>query len=107
MTEYSIEDYFGLLKQADLVLESNIAGFENTIITNLTYNSKEVTNNTLFICKGVAFKADYLKEALKKGACFYISEKKYETDTEVTYIIVQDIRLAMPFIGDKFYGSAW
>ena len=107
MTEYSIEDYFELLKQADLVLESNIAGFEDTMITNLTYNSKEVTNNTLFICKGVAFKADYLKEALKKGACFYISEKKYETDTEVPYIIVKDIRLAMPFIGDKFYGSAW
>ena len=107
MTEYSIEDYFKLLKQADLILESNIAGFEGTIITNLTYNSKEVTKQTLFICKGAAFKAEYLEEALKKGACFYISEKKYDLDQEVPYIIVRDIRVAMPFIANMFYGSAW
>lgn len=107
MTEYSIEDYFKLLKQEDLILESNITGFENNIITNLTYNSKEVTKHTLFICKGVAFKAEYLNEALKKGACFYISEKKYDLDVKIPYIIVKDIRIAMPIIADKFYGSAW
>lgn len=106
MNEYTIEDYFHLLKQADLVLESNIAGFEKNVIKNLTYDSKEVIQNTLFICKGAAFKEEYLKEALSKGACCYISEKKYDTE-HVPYIIVKDIRLAMPYLGDKFFGSAW
>ena len=80
-------------------------GHENETVLNLTYNSKNVTENTLFICKGAAFKEAYLEEAAKSGAFAYISEKKY--DVNLPYIIVSDIRTAMPILADLYFCRPW
>ena len=66
-------------------------------------DSREVTDGTLFICKGAAFKPEYLKSAIADGACAYISETGYEEGGDVPAIIVSDIRKAMPLLGDLFY----
>ena len=42
----------------------------------LTYDSREVTEGTLFICKGAAFKAEYLDAAIEKVRLSYVSEGK-------------------------------
>ena len=106
MKYYAVEAYLELMKQQDNLLEANLYGKENQVVEHLTYDSKDVKENTFFICKGAAFKAEYLKEAVKKGAVAYISEKDYELES-VPHIIVKDIRKAMPVLADKFFNSAW
>ena len=75
------------------------------MIEGLTYNSKEAKENTLFVCKGVTFKSAYLDMAVMAGAAAYVSEVKYETDAP--YIIVSDIKRAMPVLADFYYNQIW
>ncbi len=90
-------DAAGLLKAC-----VNESAFDKEI-SYVTYDSREVKEGTLFICKGAAFKPEYLKSSINSGACAYISEAEYEEGGDVPAIIVTDIRKAMPVLGDLFY----
>ncbi len=107
MKKYTLEDYALLLENERMMKEFYSCGMEDTVVEYLTYDSKQVVENTLFICKGAAFKAEYLDEAIEKGAAAYISEKKYDTKADVPYFIVDDIRLAMPPLAEKFNNAPW
>lgn len=86
------------LKKYDL-----IRNFEDRDIDfkSLEYNSKEVKKDTLFVCKGVAFKKEYLEDAIRNGATCYISEKDY--DAEIPCIVVNDNRKALAIVSRLFY----
>lgn len=90
----------GLLKQADVKLDAY-----NSTIHYLTYNSKEVIEKTLYVCKGAHFKAEYLDEALAKGALAYVSETAYRTDAAC--LLVFDVRKAMAVLANLFYEEPW
>lgn len=107
MMSYTLKQYKELLEAEGLLAKSDLKGKEDTVVLNLTYDSKEASADTLFICKGAAFKPAYLEEAVKKGAVCYVSEAVYETDTDVAYLIVTDIRRAMALLGNQFYNRAW
>lgn len=100
---YNLEKYIDLLKNNNLVTE--ISANKDAKITNLTYNSNDVTSDTLFICKGAHFKEEYLKDAKQKGALCYISDKKYDIDMD--YIIVNDIRRTIALSFNAFYDYVW
>ena len=68
---------------------------------NISYDSNEVTDNTLFICKGVTFKKAYLEDAISKGATCYVSETDYEVD--IPKIIVNDVRCTLATLANLFY----
>lgn len=70
-------------------------------IDYVTYNSKDVKKNTLFVCKGVMFKDKYLKEAIENGAVLYISEKEYAV--EIPGLIVKNVRKALSIISSLYY----
>lgn len=72
-------------------------------IAFVTYDSREVGKGTLFVCKGAAFKPEYLKNAISDGAVAYVSETEYPEGKGVPAVIVSDIRKAMPYLGDLFY----
>ena len=72
-------------------------------ISYVTYDSRQVKPGTLFVCKGAAFKPEYLKNAISDGAVSYISETEYPEGSDVPAIIVSNIRKAMPVLGDLFY----
>ncbi len=74
--------------------------------TYLSYNSADVKENTFFICKGVAFKEQYLQDALSKGAGAYIAQSRYE-NVDAPFIQVNDIRKAMSLVAILFYGQAY
>lgn len=74
--------------------------------TYLSYNSADVQENTFFICKGVNFKEQYLKDALSKGAGAYLAQSKYE-GVDAPYVQVNDIRKAMSLVSILFYGQAY
>ncbi|MDO4323549.1 MAG: UDP-N-acetylmuramyl-tripeptide synthetase [Lachnospiraceae bacterium] len=87
----------GLLKE----IEGEAKGGE---ITWLTCDSRRVTEGTLFICKGAAFREEYLAEAAGRGASSYISEVSYEAGQALTGLIVTDIRKAMAVASAVFFG---
>lgn len=101
MTHYTV-DYLNILKNAGLVTDFHIKKEdENAVINNLTYNTKTTVANTLFICKGAHFKSEYVNEAKNNGAILFVSEKNFDFDG--SYVIVNNIRLAMPLLAAYHY----
>lgn len=105
MITYTQQDYLNTLADADLVKDSNLYGHAADSVQGLTYNSKEATSGTLFVCKGAAFRPEYLADAIAHGATLYVSEQKFDLDTEIPYILVSDVRKAMPYLGKLFYND--
>ena len=90
-----------LLTQANL-LTKDAAGEGHLVPSAIGCDSKTATAGTLFFCKGVRFKAQYLADAVERGACAYISEVEY--DVNLPHLLVSDVRKAMPLIAREFYG---
>lgn len=107
MPEYTIREFAALLQSRDMLAECELYGKEEAVIRLLTYDSREVTADTMFICKGAAFKPVYLRNAVGQGAVCYVSEKKFDLESEIPYLVVKDIREAMPVLADFFYHSPW
>lgn len=105
MKRHELKNYLEILQKENLVNEYDLKGADETVIEGLTYNSKEAKENTLFVCKGVTFKSSYLDMAVSYGAAAYVSEVKYEADAP--YIIVSDIKRAMPLLADFYYNQIW
>ncbi len=90
-----------LLTQAKLLTKDALNGYD-TVPAAIGCDSKSVAPGTLFFCKGVRFKSQYLADALRRGACAYISEVEYDVD--LPHLLVSDVRKAMPLIAREFYG---
>ena len=69
-------------------------GDEELAITHLSFDTRDLMEETLFFCKGAHFKVDYLFAAAENGAVAYVSETRYE-DAPIPAILVTDIRQAM------------
>ena len=104
MKQYTLETYARRLREAHLLVKGQFPEIKDTIISGLTYNSKEVTPGTLFICKGAAFREEYLADAAERGAVCYVSETLYH-NVDIPAMLVSDIRRSMPFLADLFFGS--
>ncbi|MEG1835897.1 MAG: acetylglutamate kinase [Oscillospiraceae bacterium] len=92
------KEAYDCLNQNGLLIETSKGTPD---IDFISYNSKEIKENTLFFCKGAAFSPKYLEDAIKMGAVLYVSEKKYDVNCD--YIIVSDIRKAMAYLSNAFY----
>lgn len=100
----AIDFYIEKLSEAGLIKEKNI--LKTKEIEYISYNSQDIKQNTLFICKGVHFKTEYLKSAFELGAVCYIAEEKF-ANFESDYILVNDIRRAMGIIVNIYYDNIW
>lgn len=98
---HMLKEYLVILQEQGLVADYDLQGREQAEVSGVTFNSKEVSDGTLFVCKGAAFKEQYLEDSLGKGAIAYVSETRY-TD-KAPYIVVTDVRKAMPFLGNLCY----
>ena len=67
-----------------------------------TDDSRQVRPGTLFVCKGRAFKPEYLVSAIAEGAVAYVSEVDYDVD--IPAVIVNDIRRTLAVVADAYYG---
>ena len=79
---------------------------EDPVVTQVTYDSREVVPGALFICKGVHFEPEYLRQAAQRGAVAYICEVVY-ADVDIPAIQVTDIREAIAEAGALFYDRDW
>ena len=69
----------------------------------VTCDSRGAVPGSLFLCKGAAFKEEYLLEALGRGAFAYVSETPYPS-APAPCIRVTDIRAAMGLLADAAWG---
>lgn len=107
MIKFKLIDYIEKLKECGQLkefLHMNME-FMQKEVEFLTYNSKSVKENTLFVCKGVGdnFKEEYLNEAVSFGAFSYISEKKYNIN--IPCIIVKDVFISLCIVSDMYFNS--
>lgn len=86
----------------DLII--NGAYFNNASVEltfdKLSYDSRDISHQTLFFAKGIQFKREFL---IDLAIPFYISEIDYEVD--IPAIIVQDVKHAMSLIAMRFYDN--
>lgn len=101
----TLKHYLEVLKNHGLVISYCLYGKGDTKVEHMTYVSAKAERNSMFICKGAGFKAEYLKEAVQRGAFCYVSEEFYGTDADVPYIMVQNIRKSMSILAQEFYGN--
>ncbi len=93
-------DVLAKLKSENLLINCTA---EDIDIAGVTYNSKKIKKDFLFVCKGATFKREYLLSAVENGAVVYVSETDYEVD--IPCIIVSDIRKAMAYCAAVFYNN--
>lgn len=102
----SLLDFLELLKNNNLIVEYDIPeDILNRSVDYISYNSIDVIEGTLFICKGLNFREQYLDDAIEKGAFCYIAEKVIKED--FPYILVKDMRNVISDIGSLFYDEIW
>ncbi|MGI6546298.1 MAG: Mur ligase family protein [Fastidiosipilaceae bacterium] len=81
--------------------DSDLARIE---IRALSFDSRDISPGTLFICKGRAFNKIYLERAVEAGAVAYVSETAYE-DMAIPGLIVHDVRLSMATLSRRMYNN--
>ncbi len=103
----SLGSYADVLADAGIVLEGVRDEARGIEIAYATDDSRRVVPRTLFVCKGAAFRREYLLQALAAGAVAYVSEVDYEVDGEVGHevprVLVNDIRTALGLLADAAY----
>ncbi len=74
-------------------------------VSQVCCDSKAVMPGTLFICKGAAFREEYLREAVSRGAFVYVSEREYpQSEAGAFCLEVTDVRTAMALLADRAWG---
>ncbi|MFY9175284.1 MAG: UDP-N-acetylmuramyl-tripeptide synthetase [Peptococcia bacterium] len=106
MQKHPFSEYARKIKESGLlVAEHYPQDLEKEIIHKVSYNSNDVAANTLFVCKGLGFKEEYLDQAINKGAIAYISEKDYHKD--IPCIIVNNIQETLSLVANIYYDYPW
>ena len=103
MKKFKLYEYVEKLSKDDLVVTSDVEKIRDTVINKVCYNSNDVEKDTLFVCKGVKFKEEYLKDAIVKGAIAYITETKYSED--IPCILVSDIQKSLAIVAKMYFNN--
>lgn len=104
MKRSTLSVYIDALKKEGLLISCNLQDdLYSRNVECLTYDTRELSDNALFICKGAHFKEEYLKNAMQSGAFCYISQNEYDY---MNGILVSDIRKAMPILASIYFDNA-
>ena len=91
LTLYPLGDYCQRLDKLGQPAAPLPAGLDlGRRVELVSYNSQEVVPGTLFVCKGAHFKPDYLKDAARRGAFAYVSERAYP-EAGLPCVLVKDM----------------
>lgn len=104
MEKYNVSEYINILKDKGLLNKTvKCEEILNREVEYVSYNSKDIYPNTLFICKGASFKKEYLLDAIKEGVVIYVSEVDYDVD--IPCIIVNDIKIALSLVSNLYFNN--
>ncbi len=97
-------DYYQLLLKNGLLAGNRPLSADLTRpVEAVTCDSRSAVPGSLFICKGAAFKEEYLSQAVGRGAFAYVSETAYDS-VPAPCIRVTDVRAAMGLLADAAWG---
>ena len=100
-TVHTLREYVDALHEAGILVESTVSDeLAAREIHCLTYDTRALSEDALFICKGAHFKEEYLCDALSRGAIAYVAEKKHNVDAPC--LLVNDIRYSLVVLGQLF-----
>lgn len=116
--EYTLQQYIGMLDKENLLVGILTVGeYEiewNKVIKDVSYNSKEIKKDGIFICKGANFKYEYLLDAIKNGIAAFICDIEHSKDTairaasdSIPMIVVSDIRKAISKLSAMYFNYSW
>ena len=101
-TVHTLREYVDALRDAGILVESTVSDeLAAREIHCLTYDTRALSEDALFICKGAHFKEEYLCDALSRGTIAYVAEKKHNVDAPC--LLVNDIRYSLVVLGQLFY----
>ena len=99
---HTLREYIESLRSANLLVECTVSDtLAETVIDCFTYDTRELSGTSLFLCKGAHFKDAYLRDALERGAAAYVAERAY--DTGAPRLVVRDVRHALVILGQLYY----
>lgn len=103
--EFILNDYIEMLEKSGLDPEYSLSDdVKHRYVRAITFDSREATEGTLFICKGANFRPQYALNALEAGAVACVGEEKIPGADP--FITVNDIRHAMALLAKMFYEDA-
>ena len=103
MAKHALNDYIALLEERGLLAAPVPEGLDRSAPVELvSYDSREVVPNTLFLCKGAHFKAEFLAMARDRGAIAYVSETPYP-EIPLPCLRVSDMRRTIAPLADLFF----
>ncbi|MDD4833813.1 MAG: UDP-N-acetylmuramoyl-L-alanyl-D-glutamate--2,6-diaminopimelate ligase [Lutispora sp.] len=106
MKRYTIDEYAMKIQENNLLISKNYAAnIGKQFIDKVSYNSNDVAENTLFICKGKAFKEEYLDKAINEGSIAYISEIDYHKN--IPCILVNNVQKTLSLVSNIYYDYPW
>ena len=84
-----------------------ISGDTNKEINKIEYDSKKIEKDDIFVAingyKDNGIK--YIDEAIEKGACAIVYQDEIEKRENITYIKVEDSRIALAIMSATYYGN--
>jgi len=104
INKQNLQKYIDALDSENQLVEAT-EGIGEIQISFVSFDSRDVRDGTLFVCKGESFREDYLKKAAISGASCYLSERIY--DVNLPCIIVKDIRRSMAISANVWDENAW
>ena len=105
LNRFTLREYCTILIAHDLLAAPLPAGLDmERTVELVSYDSQNVVPGTLFLCKGLHFKAEYLTQAAAKGAFVYVSQIAYP-DVDLPCILVKDMRQVIAPFAVKYYGE--
>ena len=105
LNRFTLREYCTILIAHDLLAAPLPEGLDmERTVELVSYDSQNVVPGTLFLCKGLHFKAEYLAQAAAKGAFVYVSQIAYP-DVDLPCILVKDMRQVIAPFAVKYYGE--
>ncbi|MDD2426506.1 MAG: UDP-N-acetylmuramyl-tripeptide synthetase [Eubacteriales bacterium] len=101
--EFVLGDYLDDLKSENIVFKT-VGWSESSAalpVTQVSYDSRKLQEDTFFLCKGNKFKRQYLLDAIAQGTIAYLAERDLEVD--IPGIIVSDMRRALTLCAQRYF----
>lgn len=95
----SLNEYLEMLRGCGV--NASMTKNEAPTVKYVSYDSRDVRPDTLFLCKGNNFRPEYLEDAIRKGATCYLADRDF--GVSVPGVIVDDLRRSVAAAARHFY----
>lgn len=97
-----VKEVIGCLSEAGLLSVVSLGALDiDTVLADITFDSRNAKQDSLFVCKGKAFREEYLFGAFESGSRLYVADRVITES--LPYLLVSDIRVAMSKLAALFF----